>query len=231
MDKVWVGGSSAHQSGFMGLPCPSTSAEMVHPTRNLYPELHFLTSSSPGCPIELSATMETFYPRAVQCSSQLATGGCWALDTWQVQLIDFQVLIFNWFLSKFSHLWPVATLLDSEALVHSDLHSPPRRVQLQPRKGRPPPKLAKIFMSPTYLVARMGQPSQGGWELFFIGGRTENYFIEICWVFATCLGALPMWSHEIFAPPLCGEGDCSHFADGKTEASRGEITCLMSQNW
>ena len=52
-------------------------------------------------------------------------------------------------------MWSVAAILDTAALIHSDLHGQPRGNQVQSShsyllQGRPLPNLTRILMSPTY---------------------------------------------------------------------------------
>ena len=137
-------------------------------------------------------------------------------------------------LNLVSHMRPVAAILDTAALVHSDLHGQPRGIQVQSShshlwQGRPPPNLARILMSPTY--------SAVGWISLLKEVKSSPLFPRwwksrelLHWNLFTTDHAT-MWSTwDLWISFMWGEGDCFHFADGETEASRGEITCSMSQH-
>ena len=104
-------------------------------------------------------------------------------------------------------MWPVAAILDTAALVHSDLHGQPRGIQVQSShshlwQGRPPPNLARILMSPTYLAV--------GWISLLKEVKSSPLFPrqwksrELLHWNLLSMDHAAMWPHGICGSHLCG---------------------------
>lgn len=94
-------------------------------------------------------------------------------------------------------------------------------------------KPSQLLRSPSRLAARMDQDvTPGGYELFISEREEEQGTPPLGSVeYSPCALALCMYDHLESLHPFHGDRVIiSHFTERKTEASRREITCSMSQN-